>query len=158
MIRLVVVGKIKENYWDAAIKEYSKRLKPYSKLEIIEVADSACPPSASEAQKDQVKMQEGMKILDKISSDDFVIALDLKGKNYSSEEISEKMQEVFTYKTDKITFLIGGSLGYSNEVLERANLRWQLSNCTFPHQIVRVLLLEQIYRAYKIMKNENYHK
>lgn len=158
MIRIIAVGKLKEKYWSDAVSEYLKRLKGYTKIEVIEIADSPCKPTASLAEQDQVKKQEGMKILEKIGNDEFVIALDLKGKNYNSNEISELLQEVFTYKTDKVTFVIAGSLGYCEEVIKRANARWQLSQCTFPHQIVRILLVEQIYRAYKIMKNEIYHK
>ncbi|MFV0480158.1 MAG: 23S rRNA (pseudouridine(1915)-N(3))-methyltransferase RlmH [Anaerorhabdus sp.] len=158
MIRCIAVGKLKEKYWQAAFQEYEKRLKPYTKIEIIEIADEACPTSAKEAEKERVKQIEGAKILEKIHDDEVVIALDLHGKSYSSEELSQMIEETFTYKTDKIVFVIAGSLGYDTKVLERADIRWKLSDCTFPHQIVRVLWIEQVYRAYKIMKNEQYHK
>lgn len=158
MIRIVAVGKVKEKYWLAALEEYQKRLKPYTKFEIIEVADVPCDAMAKEAEREIVKKQEGQKLLDRIGPDEFVIALDLHGKDYTSEEMADLFEETFTYKTNKITFVIAGSLGYSQEVLERADKRWRLSKCTFPHQVVRVLVVEQIYRAYKIIKNETYHK
>ncbi len=158
MIRIIAVGKIKEKYWVSAIKEYEKRLQTYTKLEIIEVGDVACGANASNAEQEIVKKQEGEKILSKIKEDEFVIALDLHGKDYSSVEISEELSRIFTYQTSRVTFVIAGSLGFSKEVIQRSNCRWKLSNCTFPHQIVRVLVVEQVYRAYKIMKNEIYHK
>ncbi|MFV0379851.1 MAG: 23S rRNA (pseudouridine(1915)-N(3))-methyltransferase RlmH [Anaerorhabdus sp.] len=158
MIKIVAVGKLKEKYLHDAIKEYSKRISAYSKLEIIEVMDESIGAKASDSEIEKIKKEEGSKILSKISDDDFVIVLDLNGKSLSSIELSEVVDEVFTYRTDKISFVIGGSLGFSQEVINRSNLRWKLSDCTFPHQIVRVLLVEQIYRVFKIMKNENYHK
>lgn len=158
MIRIIAVGKVKEKYFVDAIQEYVKRLGPYTKLEIIEVPDGACAPNASIAEQEIVKQKEGEAILSKIKDDEFVICLDLHGKNFSSEEISSKLDEINTYQSSKVVFIIAGSLGYSSDVIKRANLRWCLSNCTFPHQLVRLLLVEQIYRAYKILKKENYHK
>ena len=101
---------------------------------------------------------EGQRILSKINKDDFVIALDLHGESFTSEKLAAKLSEIYTYHTSKITFVIAGSCGYGQEVLKRANLRWKLSDCTFPHQLVRLLLVEQIYRCYKINNNEPYHK
>lgn len=158
MIKIVAVGKIKEKYFADGIQEYIKRLGPYTKIEIIEVPDGACAPNASIAEQELVKQKEGDAILSKIKEDEVVICLDLHGKNYNSLEISKKLEEISTYQSSKVTFTIAGSMGYSEKVIQRANLRWCLSNCTFPHQIVRLLLVEQIYRSYKIRKNENYHK
>lgn len=158
MIKIVAVGKIKEKYTKEAIDEYCKRLAPYTKLEWVEVKDYPCPPSASLAEQEIVKQKEGEAMLAKIGDDEVVIALDLHGKEYSSEQFSKVVADIFTYESSKVTFVIAGSLGYSQQVVSRANIRWCLSKCTFPHQIVRLLLVEQIYRAYKIIKNENYHK
>lgn len=158
MIKIVAVGKIKEKYTKEGIDEYCKRLTPYTKLEWVEVKDFPCTPTASLAEQEIVKQKEGEAILSKIAADEVVIALDLHGKEYSSEQFSQIVADIFTYESSKVTFVIAGSLGYSQQVIQRANYRWCLSKCTFPHQIVRLLLVEQIYRAYKILKNENYHK
>ncbi|MEG0076985.1 23S rRNA (pseudouridine(1915)-N(3))-methyltransferase RlmH [Anaerorhabdus sp.] len=158
MIKIVAVGKIKEKYFNDGIQEYVKRLGPYTKIEIMEVPDGACAPNASIAEQEIVKQKEGEAILSRIKDDEVVICLDLHGKNFSSEEISQKLDEISTYQSSKVTFVIAGSMGYSEQVIQRANVRWCLSNCTFPHQMVRLLLVEQIYRSYKIRKNENYHK
>ncbi len=158
MIKIIAVGKAKEKYTRDGVEEYCKRLGPYTKLEWIEVKDYPCAPNASLAEQEIVKEKEGDSILAKIGDDEVVIALDLHGKEYTSEEFSKVLSDLFTYESSKVTFVIAGSLGYSQKVIKRANVRWCLSKCTFPHQIVRLLLVEQIYRAYKIMKNENYHK
>lgn len=157
MIKIVAVGKIKEKYFKDGISEYVKRLSPYTKLEIIEVIDEKTSEN-NDSINNLAKENEGKRILSKINDDEYVIALDLHGKDFSSEQLAKKIQEINTYQSSKITFVIAGSLGYSDEVIKRANLRWRLSNCTFPHQMVRMMLVEQLYRIYKINNNEPYHK
>lgn len=158
MIKIVCVGKIKEKATAELIQEYAKRLGAYCTLKIEEVADEATLQNNSEALNEQVKKKEGERILGRIKEKEYVILLDLKGKMLSSEELSGKVEELFAEGKPDLTFVIGGSLGVSEEVIARADFRWQLSQLTFPHQLVRVLLLEQIYRAFKIMKHEPYHK
>ena len=158
MIKIVCVGKIKEKATAELIQEYAKRLGAYCTLKIEEVADEATLQNNSEALNEQVKKKEGERILGRIKEKEYVILLDLKGKMLSSEELSGKVEELFAEGNPDLTFVIGGSLGVSEEVIARADFRWQLSKLTFPHQLVRVLLLEQIYRAFKIMKHEPYHK
>lgn len=158
MIKIVCVGKIKEKATSELIKEYAKRLGAYCTLKIEEVADEATLQNNSEALNEQVKKKEGERILGRIKEKEYVILLDLKGKMLSSEELSGKIEELFAEGKPDLTFVIGGSLGVSEEVIARADFRWQLSQLTFPHQLVRVMLLEQIYRAFKIMKHEPYHK
>ena len=158
MIKIVCVGKIKEKATAELIQEYAKRLGAYCTLKIEEVADEATLQNNSEALNEQVKKKEGERILGRIKEKEYVILLDLKGKMLSSEELSGKVEELFAEGKPDLTFVIGGSLGVSEEVIARADFRWQLSKLTFPHQLVRVLLLEQIYRAFKIMKHEPYHK
>jgi len=158
MIKIVCVGKIKEKATAELIQEYAKRLGAYCTLKIEEVADEATLQNNSEALNEQVKKKEGERILGRIKDKEYVILLDLKGKMLSSEELSSKVEELFAEGKPDLTFVIGGSLGVSEEVIARADFRWQLSRLTFPHQLVRVLLLEQIYRAFKIMKHEPYHK
>lgn len=157
MIKIVAVGKIKEKYLKDGINEYAKRLSPYTKLEIIEVLDENTYEDKP-ALNEQIKQIEGQRILSKIGKDDFVVALDLHGEGFNSEKLAKKLADINAYRTSKITFVIAGSLGYSKEVLQRADLRWKLSDCTFPHQLVRLLLIEQIYRCYKINNHEPYHK
>ena len=158
MIKIIAVGKVKEKYFTDGINEYLKRIQPYSKIEVIEVNDIGCSAQASLADMRIVMDKEGEAILSKIDKDEYVIVLDLHGKEYSSEEISKKIEDSFTYHSSKLTFVIAGSLGFGSRVIERSNLRWSLSKCTFPHQMVRLMLVEQICRAYKIAKNEIYHK
>jgi len=158
MIKLVCVGKIKEKALQSLIDEYLKRLQPYSKVIIVEVDDAIAPQSNSEAQNEQVRNLEGSKILAQIKDNEYVILLDLKGQMWDSIELSNQISEIQTYKSSDITFVIGGSLGVSKAVFARANAKWQLSRLTFLHQMVRLMVLEQIYRSYKIMRNEPYHK
>lgn len=158
MIKIIAVGKLKEKALSTLISEYEKRLRPYTKLELIEVADEMAPQSNSQAQNEEVMKKEGERILSKIKDQEYVILLDLHGKMISSEQLAEKLMQIQTYHSSNITFVIGGSLGLSNEVVSRADFRWKLSDLTFTHQIVRVLLLEQIYRSYKINHHEPYHK
>lgn len=158
MIRVVAVGRLKEKAMDTLVKEYSKRLSAFTKMEIIEVADEQAPQQNSEAQNEMVKRKEGERILAKIKDAEYVILLDLHGKMLTSEQFAAHIEQVQTYQTSDITFIIGGSLGLSPAVLQRANYRWKLSDLTFPHQLVRVLLLEQIYRSFMILNHMPYHK
>ncbi|MEA4971772.1 Ribosomal RNA large subunit methyltransferase H [bioreactor metagenome] len=157
-ISIIGVGRLKEKYWQMAIDEYSKRLGKYIKLNIIEVPDEKAPENLSAADVEIVKKNEGDRILKSIKDDVFVIALAIDGKMLSSEELSEYLNERMVRGDGNISFVIGGSLGLSEEVLARANFKLSFSKMTFPHQMMRVVLLEQIYRAIKIMKNEPYHK
>ena len=156
MIRIIAVGKVKEKYLMDAINEYLKRLSKFTKIEIIEVKDEITEAS-SENEINKIKNIEGERILSKIK-DDYVIALDIKGEELDSIEFKDKIEKLNTSGVSKITFVIGGSLGLSMGVLERANYKLSFSKMTFPHQLFRVILLEQIYRAYKILNNETYHK
>ena len=157
-ITLITVGKIKEKYLKEAIDEYSKRLTRYCKLEIIELADEKTPDNASEKEEQQIKEKEGDLILSKVKDNAYVIAMDLKGKHITSEEFSNFIDNLGVTGNPNITFIIGGSLGLSQKVIQRANYKLCFSKMTFPHQLFRVMLLEQIYRAFRIIKNEPYHK
>lgn len=158
MIRILSVGKVKEKAMQQCIDEYIKRLQPYHKTEIIEVEDMAAPQSNSQQQNELVKQKEGERLLAKIRKEDVVILLDLQGKMLSSEQLAEKIEEIFTYQGSTINFVIGGSLGLSQQMIQRANFRWKISDLTFPHQLVRLLLVEQIYRSFRILSQEPYHK
>ncbi|WP_436513903.1 23S rRNA (pseudouridine(1915)-N(3))-methyltransferase RlmH [Clostridium thermobutyricum] len=157
-ITLITVGKLKEKYLKQAIDEYSKRLSRYCKLEIIELNDEKTPDNASEKEEQLIKEKEGKQILSKIKENAFVIAMDLGGKNLTSEEFSKFIEQNGVMGNSNIVFLVGGSLGLSDEVKKRANYKLCFSKMTFPHQLFRVMLLEQIYRGFRIMKNEPYHK
>lgn len=157
-ITVIGVGRLKEKYWQAAIDEYSKRLSKYVKLDIIEVPDEKAPENLSAAEEEIVKKNEGEKILKNIKDGAYVIALAINGKMLGSEELSEFLNERMVRGAGHIVFVIGGSLGLSKEVLDRADYKLSFSKMTFPHQMMRVILLEQFYRAVKIMKNEPYHK
>lgn len=157
-ITVVCVGKIKEKYFTMAIDEYSKRLSRYCKLEIIEVLDEKTPDQASEALEQQIKRKEGERILSHIKDQAYVIALAIQGKMLDSVELANKIEFLGTYGESQIVFVIGGSLGLSDEVLKRANYKLSFSPMTFPHQMMRVILLEQVYRAYRINYGEPYHK
>ena len=157
MIKIIAVGKIKEKALKSLIDEYVQRITQFSKINIIEVNDEPIPKNAKEAINEKIKNIEGENILRHISDDEFVYLLDLHGKDYSSEVLSKNLNDNFNI-TSKITFVIGGSLGLSSSVVNRANIRWKLSSCTFPHQIVRLLVVEQIYRLLSIKHNLPYHK
>jgi 23S rRNA (pseudouridine1915-N3)-methyltransferase len=157
-INIIAVGKIKEKYIQMGIDEFKKRLSRYCSLNIIEVNDEKAPENLSEREMELVKQKEGERILSKIPLNSYVIALAIEGKNLSSEEFAEKIQSLMIEGTNNITFIIGGSLGLSKEVLDRSHYKLSFSKMTFPHQLMRLILLEQIYRAFKIMKNEPYHK
>lgn len=157
-ITIITVGKIKEKYLRDAIDEYSKRLSRYCKLDIIELPDEKTPDNASEKEELIIKDKEGDSILSKVKDNAYVIALDLKGKQLSSEELATFMDECAVRGDSNLTFIIGGSLGISQKVLSRANYKLCFSKMTFPHQLFRVMLLEQIYRGFRINKGEPYHK
>jgi 23S rRNA (pseudouridine1915-N3)-methyltransferase len=157
-ISIICVGKLKEKYLKSAIDEYSKRLTRYCKLDIVEVSDEKTPENASEKEETLIKEKEGICILKHVKDSMFVVTLDLKGKMLSSEELSAFIKESGINGNSNIAFIIGGSLGLSKAVLERANFSLCFSKMTFPHQLMRVILLEQIYRSYRIINNEPYHK
>lgn len=157
-IKIVVVGKIKEKFIQEGIKEYSKRLSRYVKLEILEVDDEKAPENLSKKEMEIVKSKEGERILSKIPSNAYIISLAIDGKSLSSEEFSKKIDDLALEGISDITFIIGGSLGISEEVLRRSDFKLSFSRMTFPHQLMRLIFLEQIYRAFKIMKGEPYHK
>lgn len=157
-IKLISVGKIKEKYIQEGIKEYTKRLSRYCSLEIIEIDDEKAPENLSDKEMEIVKQREGERILSKIPQNSFVIALVIEGKQLSSEDLAEKIGTLMVDGISDICFIIGGSLGLSQEVISRSNFKLSFSKMTFPHQLMRMILLEQIYRAWRIMKGEPYHK
>jgi 23S rRNA (pseudouridine1915-N3)-methyltransferase len=157
-ISIVTVGKLKEKYLKQGIDEYLKRLTAYAKVEMMEVADEKAPEELSELEMVQVKQKEGERILAKISQDTYVIALAINGKMQSSEELADTLDKLATYGKSKIAFIIGGSLGLSDEVLKRANEKLSFSKMTFPHQLMRLILVEQVYRSFRINRGEPYHK
>ena len=157
-ITVISVGKLKEKYLKQAIDEYSKRLTRYCKIDIIELPDEKTPDNASEKEELQIKDKEGQLILSKIKDNMFVIAMDLNAKQMTSEEFSRFIETQGVMGNSNITFVIGGSLGLSDEVLKRADYKLSFSKMTFPHQLMRLILLEQVYRAFRINNNEPYHK
>lgn len=157
-ITIVCVGKLKEKYLKAAIDEYSKRLSRYCKLDIIELSDEKTPDNASEKEELMIKEKEGSNILKHIKDNMFVIALAIEGKMLSSEELADFIKEQGVRGNSNLTFVIGGSLGLSKEVLSRADYKLSFSKMTFPHQLMRVILLEQVYRGFRIIGGEPYHK
>ena len=157
-ITIVSVGKIKEKYLNDAIREYSKRLSSYCNLTHIEVSDEKAPETLSEKEEEQIKEKEGQKILAKIKDSQYVYALDLAGKQRTSEEFSAELMKLPVYGNGDLVFVIGGSLGLSTEVIKRSNAQISFSKMTFPHQLMKVILLEQVYRGFRIMKGEPYHK
>lgn len=157
-ITIVCIGKLKERYWADAVQEYGKRLSKYCTLSINELKEEKAPDNAKAADEAAVKEAEGRSILKQIKKDAFVIALEIQGKELTSEALSKKIEALGIAGRSDLIFVIGGSLGLSEEVLERADFRLSFSRMTFPHQMMRVVLLEQIYRSFKIMRNEAYHK
>jgi 23S rRNA (pseudouridine1915-N3)-methyltransferase len=157
-ITLVTVGKIKEKFYTEAIAEYSKRLSRYCKLEILQVADEKTPDRASEAEERQIKEKEGDRILAQIKDSSYVIVLAIEGKQLSSEELAAKLDQLGVSGRSDLLFVIGGSLGLSEAVMRRADYALSFSRMTFPHQLMRVVLLEQIYRGFRINAGEPYHK
>ena len=157
-ISIIGIGKLKEQYWVKAVEEYSKRLRNYVKLDIIELADEKAPEKLCEAEENIIKKNEGERILKNIKDGSYVVALAIEGKRLSSTEFSSFMGDLMVKGNGHIVFVIGGSLGLSDEVLVRSDFKLSFSDMTFPHQMMRVILLEQIYRGFRIMKNEPYHK
>nr|WP_239587041.1 23S rRNA (pseudouridine(1915)-N(3))-methyltransferase RlmH [Bacillus ectoiniformans] len=157
-ISIITVGKLKEKYLKQGIAEYTKRLSAYAKIEMIEVADEKAPEELSQTEMEQVKQKEGERILAKVNQDTYVIALAIEGKMKTSEELATQLDQLATYGKSKIAFIIGGSLGLSSEVMKRANDTLSFSKMTFPHQLMRLVLVEQVYRAYRINRGEPYHK
>lgn len=157
-ITLIAVGKIKEKFFQDAVKEYEKRLGRYCRLEILEVADEKTPDGAGEALKNQIKEKEGQRILARVREEAYVIALAIQGEMIDSEELAGKMGKLSVDGVSQIIFVIGGSLGLSGQVLDRADFHLSFSRMTFPHQLMRVILLEQVYRAYRILNCQPYHK
>lgn len=157
-ITVITVGKIKEKYLKDAIAEYSKRLSKYCKLEIIEVADEKTPDNASEVVEDSIRSKEAERILKYVKDDAYIITLEIGGKQLSSEELADKIDKLGVQGTSHIVFIIGGSIGLGKEVLNKSNYALSFSKMTFPHQLMRVILLEQVYRSYRIISNEPYHK
>ena len=157
-ITLITVGKIKEKYLKDAIAEYSKRLSKYCKLEIIEVADEKTPDNASGTVENTIRSKEAERILKYVKEDAYVITLEIQGKQLTSEELADKIDKLGVQGTSHIIFIIGGSIGLGEEVLKKSNYARSFSKMTFPHQLMRVILLEQVYRSYRIISGEPYHK
>ena len=157
-LTVIVVGKLREKYLKEGIGEYSKRLSRFCELEIVEVEDEQAPENLAAAQELQVKKKEAEKILKKVKEGSALVILDVKGERTSSEGLAAKLQTFFISGKSHITFVIGGSLGLDQELLKKADYRFSMSELTFPHQLARLILLEQLFRAFKIMNNETYHK
>ncbi len=157
-IKLVTVGKIKEKYLKLGIDEFTKRLTKYCKLDIVELSDEKAPENLSEKEMLMIKDKEGKKILSYVKDTTYAIALAIDGKNLSSEELANKLSYLSVTGKSNVTFIIGGSLGLSDEVLNRADFKLSFSKMTFPHQLMRLILLEQVYRSFRIIKGEPYHK
>lgn len=155
---ILCVGKMKEEYWKAAQKEYAKRLTRYGKIEVVEVPDEKAPESASQGQQDQIKQKEGERLLKHIPQSQFVIALDKAGKHMDSIELADFIHKQGLEGQGSLNWVIGGSLGLSMEILQRADYILSFSHLTFPHQLMRVILLEQLYRSMRIITGEPYHK
>ena len=157
-IKVVTVGKLKEKYLKDGISEYSKRISRFAKLEMIELADEKTPDKASESENQKILEIEGQRILSKVGDRDFVIVLAIEGKTFSSEELSKQLEEASIKGFSTLTFIIGGSLGLSSAVKNRANLSVSFGRLTLPHQLMRLVLAEQIYRAFTIQQGSPYHK
>ena len=157
-IKIIGVGKLKEKYLVQAMQEYLKRLQAYAKVEVIELADEKAPENLSETQMMQIKDKEGERILAKIKDQEYVIALAIEEKNPSSEAFAQKIENLGIQGKSQLVFVIGGSLGLSPSVMQRSNAQISFGKMTFPHQLMRVMLTEQIYRAFRIIHNQPYHK
>lgn len=157
-IKIIGVGKVKEKYFKAGIAEYAKRMERYAKFEIVEVPDEKAPETLSQAEMDAVMAKEGERILAKIKDREYVYALAIKGKERSSEEFAKEINQLATYGHSDITFVIGGSLGLSPAILKRANTQISFGRFTLPHKLMRLVLAEQIYRAFTIINGLPYHK
>jgi 23S rRNA (pseudouridine1915-N3)-methyltransferase len=157
-ITLITVGKIKEKYFTSAIDEYAKRLTKYCKLTQIEVADEKAPENLSAAQMEQIKEKEAERILAKVKDTDYVMTLEIEGKQFTSEGLADHINHLGITGKSSIVLIIGGSLGLSDTVKNRSDYALSFSKMTFPHQLMKVVLLEQVYRAFRIIRNEPYHK
>ncbi|QDP41986.1 23S rRNA (pseudouridine(1915)-N(3))-methyltransferase RlmH [Radiobacillus deserti] len=157
-ITIIAVGKLKEKYLKQGIQEYVKRLGAYANIDIIELPDEKAPENMSDAEAEEVKRKEGDRILSKISTDTYIISLEIMGEMLTSEELARKMDNLATHGKSKIAFVIGGSLGLSKEVTDRSDFALSFSKMTFPHQLMRLVLVEQVYRAFRINRGEPYHK
>ena len=157
-IHIIAIGKIKEDYLKSGISEYLKRLQKYAKVEIVEVSDSPLPDNPNDSEIEKAKNQEGERVLKLLKPNDYVINLDMNKKEMESPEFADYLSKKFVSGGSNLTFVIGGSYGLSDELKKRGNDAISLSKMTFLHQMTRLILLEQIYRAYKIMNNETYHK
>lgn len=156
-IQIICIGKLKEKYLKEAINEYSKRLQKYCNLTITELADEKLPNKLNDSIIQEIKNKECNKILQNIKKDSYIFSLDLTRKQFSSEEFSKKLENIALNENSHITFIIGGTLGLTDDVLNSSNEKISFSKMTFPHQLIRVFLLEQLFRAFKISKNETYH-
>ena len=157
-IKIIAVGKLKEKYLIQALQEYTKRLGAYAKVDIIEVPDEKAPENLSAAQMEQIKEKEGERILAKIKEQEYVWALAIEGKNLSSEAFASQIEQLAIQGKSQLVFVIGGSLGLSHAVMQRSNAQISFGKMTFPHQLMRVMLAEQIYRCYRIIHHQPYHK
>lgn len=157
-IKLVVVGKLKEKYLKDGIAEYSKRLSRFTKIEIVEVADEKTPDKATDAENQKIMKKESERIMSKISDRDYVIALAIEGEQFPSEKFSQRMEDITVKGYSDITFIIGGSLGLDPDIKNRANLLMSFGKLTLPHQLMRLVLIEQIYRSFMIQQGSPYHK
>ncbi|GBD65987.1 23S rRNA (pseudouridine(1915)-N(3))-methyltransferase RlmH [Tetragenococcus halophilus] len=157
-IKIISVGKLKEKYLVQGIQEYTKRLQAYTKIELIEVADEKAPENLSEAEMKKVKDKEGERILAKVRDTEFLFTLAIDGKNPTSEAFAKQIDQLTIGGRSHLTFVIGGSLGLSEEVLKRSNAQLSFGKMTYPHQLMRLILVEQIYRAFRINRGEPYHK
>lgn len=157
-IQIVAVGKLKERYLVQGIAEYAKRLGAYAKLKIVEVPDEKAPETMSAAEEENVRRREGERILAALREDAYVVALAIDGEMWASEQLAAKLADLATYGRSQVAFVVGGSLGLSPEVIRRADMRLSFGRMTLPHQLMRLVLVEQIYRAFKINRGEPYHK
>ena len=157
-LQIICIGKLKESYWTDAVKEYSKRISRYAAIDVVELKESLLPANPSPADEERVKLEEGREILKIIKPGTYVITLEIKGRQLSSEELADKVESLGIEGKSNIAFVIGGSLGLSPEVSQRSDFKLSFSKMTFPHQMMRVVLLEQIYRSFKIIRHETYHK
>ena len=157
-IQVIAVGKIKEKYLRQGIDEFLKRISKYARIEIIEVPDEKAPAGASQREEEISKDCEGEKILEKIKKDSYIIGLDSNGSQFTSQEMAAYMEKLALEGKSSVTFIIGGSLGLSKKVLKEADLKISFGKMTFPHQLMRLILLEQVFRWFKIMRGEPYHK
>jgi 23S rRNA (pseudouridine1915-N3)-methyltransferase len=157
-ITIISVGKLKEKYLVDGIQEYKKRISKYSEINEIVLKDEPIPEKSNDSIDNDIKVKEGKKILDSIPQSSFVVTLDLRGHMLDSVELAKKIEDIKTYNNSHIVFIIGGSLGISKDVLDRADYSLCFSKMTFPHQLMKLILMEQIYRAFKINNNETYHK